>query len=141
MNCMRSDTCPGRALTKRRSRCGELANLGDVPTGWLHSAGAQYLVLLAAFVPHEAKRIVIANAGAQVFPSVELNACPRWIWQGLCGRRGGKGLATFPSPATDVHARRSGYGRERPSGRAGRKITGQVEARAWAECVQGWQKA
>ena len=39
-----------------------------------HSAGAQYLARLAAFVPHEAKRIVIANAGAHVFPSVELNA-------------------------------------------------------------------
>jgi len=39
-----------------------------------HSAGAQFLARLAAFVHNEAKRIVIANAGAHVFPSVEVNA-------------------------------------------------------------------
>jgi len=39
-----------------------------------HSAGAQFLARLAAYVPHEARRIVIANAGAHVFPSLEINA-------------------------------------------------------------------
>ena len=39
-----------------------------------HSAGGQFLARLAAFVPNEAKRIVIANAGAHVLPSLEANA-------------------------------------------------------------------
>jgi pimeloyl-ACP methyl ester carboxylesterase len=39
-----------------------------------HSGGAQYLQRLAAFVPNEASRIVIANPGAHVLPSVVINA-------------------------------------------------------------------
>jgi hypothetical protein len=39
-----------------------------------HSAGAQFLDRLAAFVPTEATRIVIANAGSYVFPSLEVDA-------------------------------------------------------------------
>jgi hypothetical protein len=39
-----------------------------------HSAGAQFLARLAAFVPHDARRIVIANPGAHVMPSLEVNA-------------------------------------------------------------------
>src|SRR5262249_21096178 len=39
-----------------------------------HSAGAQFLDRLAAFVPTEARRIVIANAGSYVFPSLEVGA-------------------------------------------------------------------
>src|SRR6516165_1290832 len=39
-----------------------------------HSAGAQFLDRLAAFVPTEARRIVIANAGSYVFPSLEIDA-------------------------------------------------------------------
>jgi len=39
-----------------------------------HSAGAQFLDRLAAFVPTEARRIVIANAGSYVFPSLEVDA-------------------------------------------------------------------
>ena len=39
-----------------------------------HSAGAQFLDRLAAFVPTEAQRIVIANAGSYVFPSLEIDA-------------------------------------------------------------------
>ena len=34
-----------------------------------HSGGGQFLIRLAAFVPTEAKRIVVANAGTLVFPS------------------------------------------------------------------------
>lgn len=39
-----------------------------------HSAGAQFLARLAAFVPNTARRIVVANAGAHVFPSLNANA-------------------------------------------------------------------
>jgi dienelactone hydrolase len=39
-----------------------------------HSAGAQFLDRLAAFVPTKARRIVIANPGSYVFPSLEIDA-------------------------------------------------------------------
>jgi hypothetical protein len=39
-----------------------------------HSAGAQFLDRLAAFVPTEAQRIVIANPGSYVFPGLEIDA-------------------------------------------------------------------
>jgi poly(3-hydroxybutyrate) depolymerase len=39
-----------------------------------HSAGGQFLDRLAAFVPTEAKRIVVANPGSYVFPSLEIDA-------------------------------------------------------------------
>jgi pimeloyl-ACP methyl ester carboxylesterase len=39
-----------------------------------HSAGAQFLDRLAAFVPTEARRIVAANAGTYVLPSLEIPA-------------------------------------------------------------------
>ena len=39
-----------------------------------HSAGGQFLDRLAAFVPTEARRIVVANPGSYVFPSLEIDA-------------------------------------------------------------------
>jgi dienelactone hydrolase len=39
-----------------------------------HSAGAQFLDRLAAFVPTEARRIVVANPGSYVFPSLQIAA-------------------------------------------------------------------
>ena len=39
-----------------------------------HSAGGQFLDRLAAFVPTEAKRIVVANPGSYVFPSLQIDA-------------------------------------------------------------------
>ncbi|HKA80659.1 MAG TPA: hypothetical protein VKD43_11530 [Xanthobacteraceae bacterium] len=39
-----------------------------------HSAGAQFLDRLVAFVPNEAQRIVVANAGTYVRPSLEVPA-------------------------------------------------------------------
>jgi dienelactone hydrolase len=39
-----------------------------------HSAGGQFLDRLAAFVPTEARRIVIANAGSYVSPSLKVDA-------------------------------------------------------------------
>jgi pimeloyl-ACP methyl ester carboxylesterase len=39
-----------------------------------HSAGGQFLSRVAAFVPTEAKRIVLANAGTYVFPSLTVAA-------------------------------------------------------------------
>jgi dienelactone hydrolase len=39
-----------------------------------HSAGGQFLSRLAAFVPSEARRIVLANAGTYVFPSLTVDA-------------------------------------------------------------------
>ena len=39
-----------------------------------HSAGGQFVDRLTAFVPTEARRIVVANAGSYVFPSLEVDA-------------------------------------------------------------------
>lgn len=39
-----------------------------------HSAGGQFLDRLAAFVPTEARRIVVANPGSYVFPSLQVDA-------------------------------------------------------------------
>ena len=39
-----------------------------------HSGGAQFLDRLAAFVPTDAKRIVVANPGSYVFPSLDIAA-------------------------------------------------------------------
>ena len=39
-----------------------------------HSAGGQFVDRLAAFVPSEARRIVVANAGSYVFPSLDIDA-------------------------------------------------------------------
>src|SRR5262245_19624118 len=39
-----------------------------------HSAGGQFVDRLTAFVPTEARRIVVANAGSYVFPSLEIDA-------------------------------------------------------------------
>ena len=39
-----------------------------------HSAGAQFLDRLAAFVPTQARRLVVANSGSYVFPSLEIDA-------------------------------------------------------------------
>lgn len=39
-----------------------------------HSAGGQFLSRLAAFVPTEAQRIVIANPGTHVFPDLQVKA-------------------------------------------------------------------
>jgi alpha-beta hydrolase superfamily lysophospholipase len=39
-----------------------------------HSAGGQFLSRLAAFVPTKARRIVLANAGTYVFPSLAVDA-------------------------------------------------------------------
>jgi len=39
-----------------------------------HSAGGQFLSRVAAFVPTEARRIVIANPSTHVFPSLEVDA-------------------------------------------------------------------
>jgi pimeloyl-ACP methyl ester carboxylesterase len=39
-----------------------------------HSAGGQFVDRLAAFVPTQARRVVVANAGSYVFPSLEIDA-------------------------------------------------------------------
>jgi pimeloyl-ACP methyl ester carboxylesterase len=39
-----------------------------------HSAGGQFLSRLAAFVPNQARRVVITNAGTYVFPSLSTKA-------------------------------------------------------------------
>jgi pimeloyl-ACP methyl ester carboxylesterase len=39
-----------------------------------HSAGGQFLERLAAFVPTQAKRIVVANPGSYVFPTLDVAA-------------------------------------------------------------------
>jgi poly(3-hydroxybutyrate) depolymerase len=39
-----------------------------------HSAGGQFLSRLAAFVPHHATHVVLANPGSYVWPNIEVNA-------------------------------------------------------------------
>src|SRR5262245_37823933 len=52
-----------------------------------HSAGAQFLDRLAAFVPTEAQRIVVANPGSYVFPSLEI-AAPHGLGKVYAGADG-----------------------------------------------------
>ena len=61
-----------------------------------HSAGGQFLERLAAFVPTQARRIVVANPGSYVLPSLEV-AAPYGL-----GRGGGRG-ATAALPRTTAH--------------------------------------
>ena len=75
-----------------------------------HSAGGQFLDRLAAFVPTEARRIVVANPGSYVAPS--------WRWPHPMGwersmrrrtaRRGCGAISNGPSPSSRPrrHARR-----------------------------------
>jgi hypothetical protein len=59
-----------------------------------HSAGAQFLDRLAAFVPTEARRIVIANPGSYVFPSLEIDA-PYGLGKVYSGTEGGAALRRY----------------------------------------------
>jgi len=59
-----------------------------------HSAGAQFLDRLAAFVPTEARRIVIANPGSYVFPSLEIDA-PYGLGQVYSGTEGEAALRRY----------------------------------------------
>jgi len=52
-----------------------------------HSAGGQFLERLAAFVPTEARRIVVANPGSYVFPSLEI-AAPYGLGKVYAGAEG-----------------------------------------------------
>ena len=61
-----------------------------------HSAGAQFLERLAAFVPHEARLIVIANPGAHVMPTMEVNA-PYGFGKVYSGSAGDEALKRYLS--------------------------------------------
>src|SRR6516165_5718651 len=65
-----------------------------------HSAGGQFLDRLAAFVPTEARRIVIANAGSYVFPSPRDRRALR-AGKGLFGNGRRGGAAALPRTAAD----------------------------------------
>ena len=52
-----------------------------------HSAGGQFLERLAAFVPTQARRIVVANPGSYVLPSVEV-AAPYGLGKVYAGAEG-----------------------------------------------------
>ena len=52
-----------------------------------HSAGGQFLERLAAFVPTQAKRIVVANPGSYVFPSLDV-AAPYGLGKVYAGAEG-----------------------------------------------------
>jgi dienelactone hydrolase len=52
-----------------------------------HSAGGQFLERLAAFVPTQARRIVVANPGSYVFPSLEI-AAPYGLGKVYAGAEG-----------------------------------------------------
>ena len=59
-----------------------------------HSAGGQFLDRLAAFVPTDARRIVIANAGSYVFPSLEIDA-PYGLGKVYSGTEGAAALRRY----------------------------------------------
>ena len=52
-----------------------------------HSAGGQFLERLAAFVPTQARRIVVANPGSYVLPSLEV-AAPYGLGKVYAGAEG-----------------------------------------------------
>jgi dienelactone hydrolase len=52
-----------------------------------HSAGGQFLERLAAFVPTQARRIVVANPGSYVFPSLDV-AAPYGLGKVYAGTEG-----------------------------------------------------
>jgi hypothetical protein len=59
-----------------------------------HSAGAQFLERLAAFVPTQARRIVVANAGSYVLPSIEV-AAPYGLGKVYAGAEGDAQLRRY----------------------------------------------
>jgi len=77
-----------------------------------HSAGGQFLDRLAAFVPTEARRIVVANAGSYVFPSLEIDA-PFGLGKGLFGHAGRGGATAISGAAADHLSRPRRYPRRR----------------------------
>jgi poly(3-hydroxybutyrate) depolymerase len=59
-----------------------------------HSAGGQFLDRLAAFVPTDTRRIVVANAGSYVFPSLEIDA-PYGLGKAYSGADGEAALRCY----------------------------------------------
>src|SRR5262245_9613229 len=59
-----------------------------------HPAAGQFLDRLAAFVPTEARRIVVANAGSYVFPSLEIDA-PYGLGKAYSGADGEAALRRY----------------------------------------------
>jgi len=78
-----------------------------------HSAGAQFLDRLAAFVPTEARRIVIANAGSYVFPSLEVDA-PYGLGKVYSGTEGEAALRRYLEQPLTIYL---GQGDTRDDGR------------------------
>ena len=74
-----------------------------------HSAGAQFLDRLAAFVPTEARRIVIANPGSYVSQPRDRRALR--AGKGLFGHRGRGSAAAVPRTAADHLSRSRRYPR------------------------------
>ena len=64
----------GRLVVELAERIGTLERR-NVPYSVIgHSAGGQFLARIAAFVPTDAQRIVIANPGTHVWPSLSVDA-------------------------------------------------------------------
>lgn len=110
-----------------------------------HSGGAQHLQRLAAFVPNEARRIVIANPGAHVLPSLDINApyglgnvysassgddaLKRYLAQPLTLMLGEKD--TEPNPQDSARAREQGSNRLERGLRAFETARTLGEKRGW----------
>jgi dienelactone hydrolase len=69
-----------------------------------HSAGGQFLERLAAFVPTQARRIVVANPEAMCFPASRLLRPMGWARSTPGGGRGA--TAALPRTAADHLSRR-----------------------------------
>ena len=67
-----------------------------------HSAGGQFLERLAAFVPTQAKRIVVANPGSYVFPSLEI-AAPYGLGKIYAGAEGEAQLRRYLELPLTIH--------------------------------------
>jgi dienelactone hydrolase len=98
-----------------------------------HSAGSQFLERLAAFVPTQARRIVVANPGSYVSPSLDV-AAPYGLGKVYAGADGEARLRRYlEQPLTiylgegDTHVDDRDDSRPRP---------GRLPSRAQCECVQ-----
>jgi dienelactone hydrolase len=67
-----------------------------------HSAGGQFLSRLATFVPTEARRIVMANAGTYVLPSLAVDA-PYGLGKVYAGAEGEQHLQRYPQQPVTIY--------------------------------------
>ena len=93
-----------------------------------HSAGGQFLERLAAFVPTQARRIVVANPGSYVLPSLEV-AAPYGLGKVYAGAAGEAQLRRYLELPLTIYLGASRHQRGMNVFDAARKL---AQARGWA---------